>query len=57
MKKVHWGVLGTAGIARSQTIPGMQMTETASCTALPDGIRKKSAHLRKPLALKGLRSL
>jgi len=27
MKKVHWGVLGTAGIARSQTIPGMQMTE------------------------------
>ena len=27
MEKVKWGVLGTADIARGQTIPGMQMAE------------------------------
>ena len=29
MKKIKWGVLGTAGIARKQTIPGMQ--EASNC--------------------------
>ena len=24
MRKVNWGVIGTAGIAKGQTIPGMQ---------------------------------
>ena len=27
MKKVKWGVLGTADIARGQTIPGMQLAK------------------------------
>ena len=30
MKKVRWGVIGTAGIARGQTIPGMM--EAENCT-------------------------
>ena len=34
MKKVQWGVLGTAGIARSQTIPGMQMAENCALHAI-----------------------
>ena len=29
MSKVKWGVLGTAGIAKNQTIPGMK--EAANC--------------------------
>ena len=29
MNKVNWGVLGTAGIAKGQTIPGM--TEAENC--------------------------
>lgn len=29
MKKINWGVLGTAGIAKGQTIPGMQ--KAANC--------------------------
>ena len=27
MRKIRWGVLGTADIARGQTIPGMQLAE------------------------------
>lgn len=34
MEKINWGVLGTAGIARSQTIPGMQMAENCNLYAI-----------------------
>ena len=34
MTKVRWGVLGTAGIARSQTIPGMQMADNCELHAI-----------------------
>lgn len=34
MEKVKWGVLGTADIARGQTIPGMQMAEHAELYAI-----------------------
>ncbi len=34
MKKVNWGVLGTAGIARGQTIPGMQQAENCALYAI-----------------------
>lgn len=34
MKKIHWGVLGTAGIARGCTIPGMQQAENCILTAI-----------------------
>lgn len=34
MKKVKWGVLGTAGIARGCTIPGMQLAENCELYAI-----------------------
>jgi len=34
MKKIHWGVMGTAGIARGCTIPGMQEAENCILTAI-----------------------
>ncbi len=34
MKKVQWGVLGTADIARGATIPGMQRAESVSLYAI-----------------------
>lgn len=34
MRKIKWGVLGTAGIARKQTIPGMQQAENCELYAI-----------------------
>ena len=34
MEKVRWGVLGTADIARGQTIPGMRTAEHCECYAI-----------------------
>ena len=34
MRKINWGVLGTAGIARGQTIPGMQQAENCNLYAV-----------------------
>ncbi len=34
MEKVKWGVLGTAGIAKGQTIPGMVLAENCSLYAI-----------------------
>ena len=34
MKKVNWGVIGTAGIAKGQTIPGMQLAENCNLYAI-----------------------
>lgn len=34
MKKIQWGVLGTADIARGQTIPGMQRAENCALYAI-----------------------
>lgn len=34
MEKVNWGVLGTAGIAKSQTIPGMLVAENCNLYAI-----------------------
>ena len=34
MKKINWGVLGTAGIAKGQTIPGMQQAENCNLYAI-----------------------
>ena len=34
MRKVKWGILGTADIARGQTIPGMQQAEHCSLHAI-----------------------
>jgi len=34
MRKIRWGVLGTAGIAKTQTIPGMQEAENCELYAV-----------------------
>ena len=34
MKKINWGVLGTAGIAKGQTIPGMLLAENCNLYAI-----------------------
>lgn len=34
MRKVNWGVIGTAGIAKGQTIPGMLLAENCSLYAI-----------------------
>lgn len=34
MKKINWGVLGTAGIAKGHTIPGMQKAENCNLYAI-----------------------
>ena len=34
MYKIKWGVLGTAGIAKGHTIPGMQQAENCELTAI-----------------------
>ena len=34
MKNVKWGVLGTAGIAREQTIPGMKLAGNCDLYAI-----------------------
>ena len=38
MKKVQWGILGTADIARGATIPGMQQAETKT-VSVPNNYR------------------
>jgi predicted dehydrogenase len=34
MSKINWGVLGTAGIAKGHTIPGMKQTELCNLYAI-----------------------
>ncbi|MCR5625315.1 MAG: Gfo/Idh/MocA family oxidoreductase, partial [Lachnospiraceae bacterium] len=34
MEKIKWGVMGTAGIARGCTIPGMKMTDNCELYAI-----------------------
>ena len=36
MKKVRWGIIGCGGIARSRTIPGMLLEETAQLISVMD---------------------
>ena len=41
MEKVNWGVLGTAGIARGQTIPGMMEAENCALYAIAGRTEEK----------------
>ena len=42
MEKVNWGVLGTAGIARGQTIPGMMEAENCALYAIAGRTEEKA---------------
>lgn len=43
MEKIKWGVLGTAGIARKCTIPGMLLAENCELTAIAGRSMEKAA--------------
>lgn len=47
MKKVKWGVLGTAGIAKSCTIPGMQMAENCELYAIAGRNKEKAEQFKE----------
>lgn len=42
MRKVNWGVLGTAGIAKGQTIPGMKLAKNCTLHAIAGRDLKKA---------------
>ena len=46
MEKVRWGVLGTAGIARGETIPGMQLAENCELWAVAGRSLEKAESFR-----------
>ena len=46
MRKIHWGVLGTAGIARGCTIPGMQQAENCEMYAIAGRSMEKAEAFR-----------
>ena len=47
MKKVRWGVLGTAGIAKGQTIPGMLLAEHCELYAVAGRKAEKAEQFRE----------
>lgn len=47
MRKIKWGVLGTAGIAEGQTIPGMQQAENCELYAVAGRKLEKAEAFKK----------
>ena len=47
MRKVKWGVIGTAGIAKGCTIPGMQQAENCEMVAIAGRSLEKAEEFRK----------
>ena len=47
MRKIKWGVLGTAGIARKQTIPGMQQADNCELYAIAGRSMEKAEQFRE----------
>ena len=42
MRKINWGVIGTAGIAKGHTIPGMQEAENCNLYAIAGRTMEKA---------------
>ena len=42
MRKINWGVIGTAGIAKAQTIPGMVEAENCRLYAIAGRTMEKA---------------
>ena len=64
MRKVKWGILGTADIAWGQTIPGMKLAEHVELYAIagrkPDKVRRciltgEKPHVTKEFSLQTAR--
>jgi len=47
MRKIKWGVMGTADIARGQTIPGMQLAENCELYAIAGRTAEKAQKFQK----------
>ena len=47
MKKINWGVMGTAGIAKGQTIPGMLQAENCKLYAIAGRSLEKAQSFQK----------
>lgn len=47
MRKVNWGVIGTAGIAKGQTIPGMRQAENCNLYAIAGRSMEKAKAYQK----------
>ena len=47
MRKIRWGVMGTAGIAHIATIPGMQRAENCELVAIAGRSMEKAERFRK----------
>lgn len=47
MKKINWGVIGTAGIAKGQTIPGMVQAENCNLYAIAGRSLEKAQAFQK----------
>lgn len=47
MRKINWGVLGTAGIARGQTIPGMVQAENCNLYAIAGRSMEKAQQFQR----------
>jgi predicted dehydrogenase len=47
MKKINWGVIGTAGIAKKQTIPGMVLAENCNPYAIAGRSIEKAKEFQK----------
>lgn len=45
-EKIHWGVIGTANIARAAVIPAIQASRNGKITAVASGILKRQRTLR-----------
>lgn len=43
MDKIRWGIIGSGGITRKRTIPGMLLAENAECVAIMD-LNEKLLH-------------
>ena len=47
MRKINWGVIGTAGIAKGCTIPGMKLAENCNLYAIAGRNMEKAESYRK----------
>ena len=52
MRKIRWGVLGTAHIAEGQTIPGMQNTKNCELYAIAGRSLEKAKEFQNRFHLK-----
>ena len=51
MRKIRWGVLGTASIARGCTIPGMQQAENCILTGIAGRSMEKAEAFKQEFGI------